>query len=145
MPRCQREQIPYRLSSVGEGISKCPIVGVGEGILPRCWYEWKELCNISGVMGGNVPHRCQNSTYIATITILAVNGRNRVIWWNYAPSMVLMGGIISHHGCQWEELYPIMDVSGRNWAKSLLIVAGIVPQVSFRCKQWASFFLQATI
>ncbi|CAI9619669.1 unnamed protein product, partial [Staurois parvus] len=32
-----------------------------------------------------------------------------------------------HHWCQWEEQCPIIGVSGRNSAPSLVSVAGIVP------------------
>ncbi|CAI9548204.1 unnamed protein product, partial [Staurois parvus] len=44
-----------------------------------------------------------------------------------APSLVSVGGIVSHHWCQWEESCPIIGVSGRNSAPSLVSVGGIVP------------------
>ncbi|CAI9563180.1 unnamed protein product, partial [Staurois parvus] len=46
---------------------------------------------------------------------------------NSAPSLVSVGGIVSHHWCQWEEKCPIIGVSGRNSAPSLVSVGGIVP------------------
>ncbi|CAI9556369.1 unnamed protein product [Staurois parvus] len=33
-----------------------------------------------------------------------------------APSLVSVGGIVPHHWCQWEELCPIIGVSGKNCA-----------------------------
>ncbi|CAI9546409.1 unnamed protein product, partial [Staurois parvus] len=53
--------------------------------------------------------------------ITGVSGRNS------APSLVSVGGIVSHHWCQWEEKCPITGVSGRNSAPSLVSVGGIVP------------------
>ncbi|CAI9591721.1 unnamed protein product [Staurois parvus] len=38
-----------------------------------------------------------------------------------------MGGIVPHHWCQWEESCPIIGVSGRNSAPSMVSVGGIVP------------------
>ncbi|CAI9567770.1 unnamed protein product, partial [Staurois parvus] len=40
---------------------------------------------------------------------------------------VSVGGIVPHHWCQWEEECPIIGVSGRNSAPSLVSVGGIVP------------------
>ncbi|CAI9537610.1 unnamed protein product, partial [Staurois parvus] len=37
-----------------------------------------------------------------------------------APSLVSVGGIVPHHWCQWEESCPIIGVSGRNRAPSLV-------------------------
>lgn len=122
-----------------------PLLVWVEGIVQYQWCNGRKCAPSVSELNLHCHHHntsCQWEKSCNLVELCPING---VIWKNYAPSLVLMGGIISHHGCQWEELYPIMDVSGRNWAKSLLIVAGIVPQVSFRCKQWASFFLQATI
>ncbi|CAI9546942.1 unnamed protein product [Staurois parvus] len=38
-----------------------------------------------------------------------------------------MGGIAPHRWCQWQELRPIVGVSGRNCAPSLVSVGGIAP------------------
>ncbi|CAI9598920.1 unnamed protein product [Staurois parvus] len=46
---------------------------------------------------------------------------------NSAPSLVSVGAIVPHHWCQWEELCPIISVSGRNSAPSLVSVGRIVP------------------
>ncbi|CAI9595380.1 unnamed protein product, partial [Staurois parvus] len=53
--------------------------------------------------------------------IIGVSGRNS------APSLVLVGGIVPHHWCQWEEKCPNIGISGRNSAPSLVSVGGIVP------------------
>ncbi|CAI9583555.1 unnamed protein product, partial [Staurois parvus] len=52
---------------------------------------------------------------------------------NSTPSLVSVGGITPHHWCQWQELRPIVGVSGRNCAPSLVSVAGIAPH---RWCQW---------
>ncbi|CAI9586934.1 unnamed protein product, partial [Staurois parvus] len=46
---------------------------------------------------------------------------------NCAPSLVLVGGILSHHWYYLEEQCPIIGISGINSAPSLVSVGGIVP------------------
>ncbi|CAI9621740.1 unnamed protein product, partial [Staurois parvus] len=43
-----------------------------------------------------------------------------------ATSLVSVGGIVSHHWCQWEEIVSHRCISGRNSAPSLVSVGGIV-------------------
>ncbi|CAI9554049.1 unnamed protein product [Staurois parvus] len=43
-----------------------------------------------------------------------------------APSLVSRG-IVPHHWCQSNELCPIIGVSGKNRAPSLVSVGGVVP------------------
>ncbi|CAI9543384.1 unnamed protein product, partial [Staurois parvus] len=59
--------------------------------------------------------------------INGVSGRNS------APSLVSVGGIVSHHWYQWEEQCPIIGVSRRDSAPSLVSVGGIM---SHQWCQW---------
>ncbi|CAI9554074.1 unnamed protein product, partial [Staurois parvus] len=56
-----------------------------------------------------------------------------------------MGGVLSHHWCQWEELCPIfgangkncpiIGVSGRNYAPWLMPVGGIMPHGRYQWRE----------
>ncbi|CAI9611779.1 unnamed protein product, partial [Staurois parvus] len=44
--------------------------------------------------------------------------------------------MVPHHWCQWEEWCPIIGVSGRNGAPSLVSVGGMVPHHSCQGEEW---------
>ncbi|CAI9588293.1 unnamed protein product, partial [Staurois parvus] len=54
---------------------------------------------------------------------------------NSAPLLVF-GEIVYHHWSQWEEWCPIIGISGRNGAPSLVSVEGMVSHHWYPWKQW---------